>query len=183
MKWFNFKKKDEDFVPELQEKKNEQNLKINESDELSELRELKAKIDSCRNPQLVKNAIDWLSVADRAVVITTNSDGTWTYDKSDKEFDPDFLNRCKDIIRDDVFEKLGQEEYANRLDTYEPDLANAFREMEYYAARASYYEAYLEYHKAINNVNSGTSHDFSKMWSDVTEKEKIMLQLQGELLN
>lgn len=152
------------------------------SNEKEELRKLKEKIDSCRNPRLVMDAIDWLSIADRAVVITTNDEGTWTYDKSDKKFDPDFLNRCKDIIRDDIYEKLGQEGYADKLDEYEPDLAHAFREMEYYAAKAAYFEAFSNYHIAINDVNHGNSYDFSMMWADVQEKERIMIQAQQQMI-
>lgn len=117
-------------------------------------------------------------------IIIAEIDGdNFEYISNDDEFDVDFRNQCKEIIREDIFNKIGPEAYEARLDVFETDLFNAFKEIDYQTARADYAEAMLEYTRAINdiNVSSMKSHNFQKLWNHVEERKRILDNIENQL--
>lgn len=139
-------------------------------------------IEKIEDAEKIKN---FLLKIKRYVLLTEDYNGEFEYLSSDKEFDVDFRNTCKDIIREDIFNRIGQEAYSNRLDVFEPDLFQSFKELDYQTARADYFEAMYEYTRAINDINSAytKSESLQRLWNRVEEADKFYKQMEYQLNN
>ena len=145
-------------------------------DNLEDSSRIFSRIKKCDNTEELMSRIDWVDVPGKIVVVS-NKPGTdeWKYDSNDKEYDIHFRNACKDVIRNELFNKIGMQEYEQNLQEFEPDLYNAFIELNYNISRAEYVEAELEYTKSINNpqMYGHKSQYFHKLWDICQQKKQI----------
>ena len=58
-------------------------------------------------------------------------------------------------IKENLISKLGNEKYGLKLEQYDNDLFNAYKELDYLTAKADYYQSLYEYNKTLNDPNSG----------------------------
>lgn len=151
-------------------------------EERNSLIKLYNKIESSPNKKFVLECVDFVREADKTVIITKNRDEL-SYNTDDEEYDVDFRNSCKEIIREDLFNTIGQEEYQNNLAKFEPDLNVAFTELDYHQSRADYNERMVDYLKAVNDPTGMKSPQLSHLWNDIQEMEKVMRMAEMRLNN
>ena len=58
-------------------------------------------------------------------------------------------------IKENLINKLGNETYGQKLEFYDKDLFDAYKEADYQMLKADYFETAYEYYKTINDPNSG----------------------------
>lgn len=58
-------------------------------------------------------------------------------------------------IKENLISKLGNENYGLKLEQYDNDLFNTYKEIEYLTIKSDYYQSLYEYNKALNDPNSG----------------------------
>ena len=154
---------------------------LNELDRCDRIRRV---IDKCKTPELMERHMELMALYDKYVVVAHNDgDEKWHYESNDDAYDIWFRNGCKDVIRNELFDKIGALEYEKNLQTFEPDLFNAFNEINYGIARAEYAEAELNYVKALNDPQGYIykSQYFYNMWNMCQDKKRIMEEMARAL--
>lgn len=141
------------------------------------------KLETVEDKQLCIDSILWLHDAKKAVVLSVDKNNEYSYNSNDAEYDINFRNQCKFLINEGIFNKIGQENYQNNLQTLEPDLYTSFVELDYQQARADYNERLVEYIKAANDPLGMKSNQLSRLWNDVCELENIYKTAEINLNN
>ena len=103
----------------------------------------------------------------------TNQKQDILYYISDDDIDVDFSANCKEVIRDDLVRRLG-DNYDRELERFEPYTAMAFKEADYQMLRADVLDAKLKYFSAINDAYGMSANATLGLWNHYNElKEKL----------
>ena len=74
--------------------------------------------------------------------------------------------------------------YSQKLDIYDPDLFNAYKELNYLDAKCQYIEADFMYYKDMNSTNNNiTANTAYKLFERVQRLKNNYLQLEQDLSN
>ena len=87
---------------------------------------------------------------------------------SDDNIDIEFSANCKEVIRDDLIKRLG-DNYDRNLEKFEPYTAMAFKEADYQMLRADVLDAKLKYINAINDAYGMTANATLGLWNHYNE--------------
>ena len=105
-----------------------------------------------------------------------NIENVYSSDSIDEDIQAFIFND----IKENLINKLGKDEYANRLEKYDKDLFNAYKEADFHYARANYLESSHEYYKIINDPNGGDANKtymlYKKMLMDRDKYQKYSNQ-------
>lgn len=88
------------------------------------------------------------------VIYTVNKKGEQVK-KQSTNIDEAFQHHIYDDARQSLINNVGQQKYGEKLESYEPDLFNAYKEADYQIAKSEYLQAELDYYKLVNNPMSG----------------------------
>lgn len=80
---------------------------------------------------------------------------------------PEFEMGCRDIVKMDLVNRVGPEEYDKNIEYYDNDRAMLYKEADYHILRADYFEKYLEYYKRINDPNGDKANDTHRLYQQV----------------
>ena len=75
--------------------------------------------------------------------------------KQSNNINEEFCHHIYDDARLSLINTVGEQTYGEKLETYEPDLFNAYKEADYQIAKTEYLQAELDYYKLVNNPMSG----------------------------
>lgn len=88
------------------------------------------------------------------------------------------VNDIKQSLIDDICQG-NNNEYSKRLEIYDPDLCQAFKEIEYLNAKLEYIEADHMYYKDMNTVNNGITADTAfKLYERVQQLKQRYLEIE-----
>lgn len=114
----------------------------------------------------IYNIVKKLRKTKKYVIITDEEIITNT----DVEEQPEIRNRLSEYVISNMTPEL----YGAKLEQYDPDLFNAYKESDYQITRADYLEAQLNYVNAINNPNGEDGNKLFAMYKQLTQlKQKF----------
>lgn len=90
----------------------------------------------------------------------------------------DFQHYIYDDSRKSLIDSVGEETYGEKLESYEPDLFNAYKEADYQIAKSEYLEAELDYYKMVNNPMSGDANVLMTAYRRVQQLKNIYENFQ-----
>jgi len=130
----------------------------------------------CKNPHMLAEVIDLLKDSKQNIILTRNSDDSnIVYYTSDENLDVKFAVECRELMRNDLKRRVGDETYDRDMEFFEPFTAQVFMEADYQMARADAAEMELEYVKRINDPTDTTDGpELYRIWKDCQDaKEKL----------
>lgn len=82
---------------------------------------------------------------------------------------PEFEMSCRDIIVNDLVNRVGAEEYDKNIEYYDNNTAMLYKEADYHILRAEYFEKYAEYIRRINDPNGNMAPDTARLYQQVMD--------------
>lgn len=114
----------------------------------------------------ITNLYKFLKKSKSYIISTIDSNNNLNSIYSDN-LDNDEQAKIFNDIKENLISKLGNEKYGLKLEQYDNDLFNAYKELEYLSAKSDYYESLYEYNKAVNDPNSGDANKLYMLYKQV----------------
>lgn len=130
----------------------------------------------CRNSHMIAEVIELLKDSKQNIILTRNGDDSnIVYYTSDEVLDVKFAAECRELMRNDLKRRVGDETYDRDIEFFEPFTAQVFMEADYQMARADAAEMELNYFRAINDpVGDKDANTLYNMWKEYMDaKEKL----------
>lgn len=114
----------------------------------------------------ITNLYKFLKKSKSYIISTIDSNNNLNSIYSDN-LDNDEQAKIFNDIKENLISKLGNEKYGLKLEQYDNDLFNAYKELEYLSVKSDYYESLYEYNKAVNDPNSGDANRLYMLYKQV----------------
>lgn len=111
--------------------------------------------------------------AKQYILITQDNSNNIQSDESDN-LDNEFLLNISTQLKNNVINNIGINEYSQKLQQYDPELFNAYKEADYQMVCSDYYKAELDYYKVLNDPMSGDANISFSLYKRLQEKKKQM---------
>ena len=99
---------------------------------------------------------------------------------SSDNIDEDIQASIFNDIRNNLIDKLGNEKYGEKLELYDKDLFDAYKDLELYMLKSNYFETAYEYFNAVNNPNGGDANNtyilYKRLLQFRDKYEKYLMQ-------
>lgn len=82
---------------------------------------------------------------------------------------PEFEMGSRDILINDLVNRVGPEEFDRNIEYYDRDRAMLYKEADYHILRADYFEKYAEYIRRINDPNGNMAPETSRLYAMVMD--------------
>ena len=103
--------------------------------------------------------------AERRIIVEEVPDGISVSDS----VTPKTLARCAFAIKQKIVNMIGPELYERKLDEFDPDLADAYRQIDFWMLKTKCVQAELEYYRACNDPNGFHGPQLREMHDRVCE--------------
>ena len=122
----------------------------------------------CKNGHMLAEVINLLKDSKQNIILTKNgANSNIVYYTSDAELDVKFAAECRELMRNDLRRRVGDERYDREIEFFEPFTSQVFMEADYQMARADAAEMELNYFRAINDpVNKKDGNELYNMWKE-----------------
>ncbi len=101
------------------------------------------------------NIIKQLKNCKDFIIYYSNKDDNIQSIYSSDNIDSDVQAMIFSDIKENLISKLGNEKYGEKLELYDKDLFDAYKEADFQMVKADYFETAYNYYKIVNDPNSG----------------------------
>ena len=101
------------------------------------------------------NIIKQLKNCKDFIIYYSNKDDNIQSIYSSDNIDSDIQAMIFSDIKENLISKLGNEKYGEKLELYDKDLFDAYKEADFQMVKADYFETAYNYYKIVNDPNSG----------------------------
>ena len=101
------------------------------------------------------NIIKQLKKCKDFIIYYSNKDDNIQSIYSSDNIDSDVQAMIFSDIKENLISKLGNEKYGEKLELYDKDLFDAYKEADFQMVKADYFETAYNYYKIVNDPNSG----------------------------
>ena len=119
------------------------------------------------------NIIKQLKNCKDFIIYYSNKDNDIKNIYSSDNIDSDIQAYIFSDIKENLISKLGNEKYGEKLELYDKDLFDAYKEADFQMVKADYFETAYNYYKIVNDPNSGDANKIYMLY-------KRLLQLRDK---
>jgi hypothetical protein len=113
-------------------------------------------------------------VSERRVIVEEVPEGI----SVSEGFSPKTLARCMFAIKQQILQMIGPEFYNRKLEEFEPELADAYKSVDFWMLKTKCAEAELEYYRACNDPNGFHGPQLREMHDRVCELRNYIEELE-----
>lgn len=132
----------------------------------------------------ILNIIKLLKSSKDFIIYSISSDNNINPIYSSDNIDNDTQALIFNDIKENLINKLGNEKYGEKLELYDKDLFNAYKEADYQMLKADYFESAYEYYTQVNDPIGGDANKLYLLYKRLLQTrdkyEKYLMQIENE---